>query len=53
MQPGGEYNLSFVVSVSRMYAKTSVGSVRSLNDFAELAKHSRRKRKHLFYSKQF
>lgn len=49
----GEYNLSFVASVSRMYAKTSVGSVRSLNDFAELAKRSLPEAQHLFYSKNF
>lgn len=33
----GEYNLSFVVSVFRHYADTSIGKVRSLYDFARLA----------------
>lgn len=33
----GEYNLSFVVSVSRHYADTSIGKVKSLYDFARLA----------------
>lgn len=33
----GEYNLSFVVSISRKYADTSIGRVRSLHDFTRLA----------------
>lgn len=33
----GEYNLSFVVSISRHYADTSIGKVKSLYDFAKLA----------------
>lgn len=49
----GEYNLSFVVSISRLYAETSVGKVRSLNDFARLAENGRAEAHHLFYSKHF
>lgn len=49
----GEYNLSFVVSVSKLYAETSIGRVRNLSDFAALAKHSMSEAQHLFYSKNF
>lgn len=49
----GEYDLSFVVSISKLYAETSVGRIRNLNDFAELAKHSAPEAQHLFYSKNF
>lgn len=49
----GEYNLSFVASISKLYAETSVGRVRNLNDFAELAKNSAKEAYHLFYSKNF
>ena len=49
----GEYNLSFVVSVSRLYAETSVGKVRGLNDFALLAKQSAAEAYQLFYSPGF
>ena len=50
---GGEYNLSFVVSVCGLYAETSVGRIRNLNDFTELAKKSPQEAKRLFYSKRF
>ncbi len=33
----GEYNLSFVVSISRHFAETSIGKVKSLYDFSKLA----------------
>lgn len=49
----GEYNLSFVASISRLYAETSVGKIRSLNDFVGLAKESQTEAYHLFYSKSF
>ena len=49
----GEYNLSFVVSVSRLYAETSVGKVCGLNDFAKLARESGTEAYHLFYSPGF
>lgn len=49
----GEYNLSFVASISKLYAETSAGRIRNLNDFAELAKHSASEAQHLFYSKNF
>lgn len=37
---GGEYNLSFVASVSRFYAISSVGKMKNLFDFANLAQVS-------------
>lgn len=49
----GEYNLSFVASISKLYAETSVGKVRNLNDFTRLAKHSMAEAQHLFYSQNF
>ncbi len=49
----GEYNLSFVASVSKLYAEASLGQIRNLNDFAELARNSALEAQHLFYSKNF
>lgn len=37
---GGEYSLPFVVSVTRFYAVTSAGTIRSLADFVKLAQSS-------------
>jgi len=33
----GEYNLSFVVNISKLYPKTSIGTIRSIYEFAKLA----------------
>lgn len=49
----GEYNLSFVVSISKLYADTSAGKIKNLTEFAELAKHSQSEAYHLFFSKNF
>lgn len=49
----GEYNLSFVVSISRLYADSSLGKIKNLNDFANLAKESFDEAYRLFYSKNF
>jgi hypothetical protein len=49
----GEYNLSFVVSVSRLYADSSAGRIRSLTDFASLAHSSFAEAKQLFLSQHF
>jgi hypothetical protein len=49
----GEYNLSFVVSVTRLYADSSVGRVRNLSDFTNLAKTSFMEAKQLFFSPYF
>ncbi len=37
---GGEYNLSFVASISRFYAVSSVGKMKNMFDFANLAQVS-------------
>lgn len=49
----GEYNLSFVMSISKLYAETSVGKISDLSVFSELAKQSASEAQHLFYSKNF
>lgn len=49
----GEYNLSFVVSISRLYADSSIGKIKNLSDFAKLARESFDEAYHLFYSKNF
>ena len=36
----GEYNLSFVVSVCKSYAKTSIGKIKTMSDFVRLARES-------------
>ena len=46
----GEYNLSFVVSVSKLYAESSVGKVKNLSDFARLSENDFDEAFHLFYS---
>ncbi len=35
-----EYSLSFVVSIARQYSESSIGEIKSLSDFAKLAKES-------------
>lgn len=37
---GGEYNLSFVASISRFYAVSTIGKIKNLFDFANLAQVS-------------
>ncbi len=46
----GEYNLSFVASVSKQYADSSVGKVRSLNDFVKLARENFKEAERLFFT---
>lgn len=48
-----EYNLSFVVNISRLYAESSVGRIRSLHDFSNLARESRREAYEVFTSPMF
>lgn len=48
-----EYNLSFVVTISRLYAESSIGKIRSLHDFAKLAVESRREAYGIFSSPMF
>lgn len=49
----GEYNFSFVVSVSRLYADSSLGKIKNLNDFTRLSKESFHEAYRLFYSAHF
>ena len=49
----GEYNLSFVVSVVRLYPKMSTGRIRNLSDFANLAREDYEEAYHLFVSGNF
>ena len=49
----GEYNLSFVASISKLYAETSIGKIRTCEDFAQLAKKSLPEAVQLFYSPNF
>ena len=36
----GEYNLSFVVSISKFYVKASTGKIKNVTDFTKLARES-------------
>lgn len=45
---GGEYDLSFVASVTRFYARTSIGKIKNLFDFANLAQVSFDEAFHIF-----
>lgn len=49
----GEYNLSFVVSIVRAYAETKQGEMRSLRDFAELAREHWQEARRIFYKPDF
>ena len=49
----GEYNLSFVVSISKAYAGTSIGKIKTLSDFARLARESMEEAYQVFYSISF
>lgn len=49
----GEYNLSFVVSVSKAYANTSVGKMKTLDDFVCLARENMEEAYQFFYSVSF
>jgi len=49
----GEYNLSFVVSISKAYARTSIGKIRTLSDFTRLARESMEEAYQVFYSISF
>ena len=49
----GEYNLSFVVSVSKKYAQTSIGMIKTLEDFVRLSRESYDEAYQVFYSMNF
>lgn len=48
-----EYSLSFCASISKRYAKTSIGVIETLYDFANLAKENWEEAYQLFYHKSF
>lgn len=49
----GEYNLSFVVCISRLYAESEMGKIHGLKDFAKLAKRNWQEAKKIFYAPCF
>jgi hypothetical protein len=49
----GEYNLSFVVSITKLYPETSIGKVRNLYDFSRLARENLQEAYKLFISSGF
>ena len=49
----GEYNLSFVASIFKRYADSSIGKIRNLDDFSQLARENFQEAYRLFYSPNF
>lgn len=49
----GEYDLSFVVEITRLYADSSVGKIKNLSDFTRLAKENFGEACRVFASKNF
>lgn len=49
----GEYNLSFVTSVTKLYAKSSIGKVKNIYDFTKLVQLDYREAYKLFISAGF
>ena len=49
----GEYNLSFVASITKLYPETSVGKIRNLYDFSRLARENLQEAYKLFVSSGF
>lgn len=50
---GGEYHLSYEADVTRLYADSSVGKIKSLSDFTHLAKENFAEACKVFASKSF
>ena len=48
-----EYNLSFVVNISKLYPKTSIGTIRSIYEFAKLAAKDKNEAYEIFTSPMF
>ena len=46
-------NLSFVVCITKAYAKTSVGIIKNMNDFLRLARENMEEAYKVFYSVSF
>lgn len=49
----GEYNLSYVVNITKMYADSSIGKIKTLSDFTRLAKENFKEACRVFASKAF
>ncbi len=49
----GEYNLSFVAVISKLYADSESGNIRGLKDFVKLAQKNYQEAKKVFYSPCF
>ncbi len=50
---GGEYQLSYAVTVTRLYAEASLGKIKNLRDFVKLAKKEWKEAYHIFHSPAF
>ncbi len=50
---GGEYLMSFAVTVTRLYAEASTGKIKNLRDFVKLAKSEWKEAYHIFHSPAF
>lgn len=48
-----EYSLSFCARITRLYAESSIGAVKSLSDFTRLAASNWDEAYHLFYNRNF
>ena len=48
-----EYSLSFCARITKLYAETSVGVIKNLDDFTKLAKNNWTEAYHLFYNRNF
>ena len=48
-----EYNLSFVVNISKLYPKTSIGTIRSIYEFAKLVAKDKNEAYEIFTSPMF
>ncbi len=50
---GGEYQLSYAVTVTRLYAEASTGKIKNLKDFTQLAKKEWKEAYYIFHSPAF
>ena len=48
-----EYSLSFCARITKLYAETSVGVIKNLDDFTKLAQNNWTEAYHLFYNRNF
>lgn len=50
---GGEYELPYTVSVTKLYAETSIGKIKNLKDFTRLAQMEWKEAYYIFHSPAF